>query len=716
MPDLLAVGNGLIGGGGITYTYTDFELTAAVGDGFIDAPGIDISLSAQTAILRVGTGTIGAGLPTLGFQDWSAELATAYGTIGTGDTQLRDIVRTLFPALSPSSRNFTPPEYALSKYKTINGAKSRRLWASQPGGGTLDLEFVNINDDDAESILASHDIARGAANDVILPDAVLWGAEGDLLAYMRSPGGQAWAFDGPPEVQSVKQGISTVRVKLAARRKQRFNSVGSLGSAFAVGAAPVDEIDPISFDDCDFAGRPPDEGASPPPGALWVSKLAASSAYTISDGAAAVEYGQFGNSYHVLKISGTGGTRIAVVKRNRAGGVLWQRISNIQSGPNYDFTDIKTLTNGNVVVLLGATGSFTATQRLLMFSSSGILLRSRQFDPNPGYAVGMRIKDQTAGQVWGAGGGIFGGSNHTFLLTVSLVDNSTFGDVSDYYRYSVTSPSGFTRRLANHDVRPLANGNLFMLATYNDSGNAPFYHCLELSPSGSTLVQVAAFQDSATVQLFGLATPFSDGSVILSNTLNRHLKIDSSFNQVWYKQAQLRGDGPMYPVLDSAENMYYASRSALGDGDPPTNWNTVGGSAFTGCAIEKIDKDFTSIAYSVWGNSGLGASSFAYLGTNSGIDLVNGRFIGCGTTGNNVYSHSLEIPTTSIALALSGGETAKVGTQYITTAPFAEPTLTVTRSVPTMSIASASVSYVSETWTFSDPGSTLAWNFYTTAP
>ena len=76
---------------------------------------------------------------------------------------------------------------------------------------------------------------------------------------------QAWSFDGPPEVQSVKEGISTVRVRLSARRKLRFESVGSIGSAFAIGAAFADEIDPMSFDDCDFIGRAPEEGPGATP-------------------------------------------------------------------------------------------------------------------------------------------------------------------------------------------------------------------------------------------------------------------------------------------------------------------------------------------------------------------------------------------------------------------------------------------------------------------
>lgn len=314
MSDLLAAGYIVIGGGGLTYTYTDFELTAEAGYITIDAPDLESGLSSQTMFPAVGYVTIGGGSANLSFKDWSAELATGYVTIGAGTTQLREVARVLFPALSPSSRNFTPPEYAVSKYKTMNGAKSYRLWASQPGGGVLDLEFVNLDDDDAERICAAHDLAKGSTNDLILPDEVLFGVEGDLLQYMKRavpsrttpaiswsgyaygtvlsnviPGipdslpdevfwynpsnlfykgqeissPQAWSFDGPPEVQSVKEGISTVRVRLSARRKLRFESVGSigLGAAFAVPATMVDEIDPGSFNDCDVIGPP----LPPPP-------------------------------------------------------------------------------------------------------------------------------------------------------------------------------------------------------------------------------------------------------------------------------------------------------------------------------------------------------------------------------------------------------------------------------------------------------------------
>ena len=314
MSNLLAAGYVVIGGGGLTYTYTDFELTAEAGYITIDAPDLESGLSSQTMFPAVGYVTIGGGSANLSFKDWSAELAAGYVTIGAGTTQLREVARVLFPALSPSSRNFTPPEYAVSKYKTMNGAKSHRLWASQPGGGVLDLEFVNLNDDDAERICAAHDLAKGSANDLILPDDVLFGVEGDLLQYIKRavpsrttpavswsgyaygtvlsnviPGipdslpdevfwynpsnlfykgqeissPQAWSFDGPPEVQSVKEGISTVRVRLSARRKLRFESVGSvgLGAAFAVPATMVDEIDPGSFNDCDVIGPP----LPPPP-------------------------------------------------------------------------------------------------------------------------------------------------------------------------------------------------------------------------------------------------------------------------------------------------------------------------------------------------------------------------------------------------------------------------------------------------------------------
>ena len=52
-------------------------------------------------------------------------------------------------------------------------------------------------------------------------------------------------------------------MRLSARRKLRFESVGSigLGAAFAVPATMVDEIDPGSFNDCDVIGPP----LPPPP-------------------------------------------------------------------------------------------------------------------------------------------------------------------------------------------------------------------------------------------------------------------------------------------------------------------------------------------------------------------------------------------------------------------------------------------------------------------
>jgi hypothetical protein len=296
-----------------------------------------------------------------------------------------------------------------------------------------------------------------------------------------------------------------------------------------------------------------------------------------------------------------------------------------------------------------------------MFSSSGTLLRNRSFDPNPGYALGLRIKNQASGQRWGRGGGVFGGSNHVFLLTISLADDATFGDISDYYTYSSVTPSGFTARRCD-DVRLLPSGNLFMLATYNGP-SAPKYHCLELSPSGSSLVRVAAFEDAGgSEQFFSFATPYSDGSIVLSSSSPRHLKIDSNFNQVWYKQARVNVGNEMYPVLDASQNMYLACRGALGDFSEPTGWTAANGVNWASGSIGKIDAGFTALAYSTWSDCGQGSAAFSYLGTNSGIDLANGRFIGCAENGNNVISHKIEMPTTVTALALSGGQVAKAGT------------------------------------------------------
>jgi hypothetical protein len=706
MSGALVTGDGTIGGGGLTYTYTTFELTAAIGDGTIDAPDIDISLSAQTLTTEVGYGAIGGGSANLAFDDWSAELVSGTGTIGTGNTQLREIVRALFPALSPSDRSFEPPEYAVSKYKTINGAKARRLWASQPGGGTLDLVFENVDDADAESILVAHDVAKGATNDVILPDEVLSGAEGDLLAYMRAPGGQAWSFDAPPEVESVKEGMSTVRVKLSGRRKVQFNSVGSVGGTFAVGAAPVDEIDPVSFDDCDFIGRPPEAGPNPAPGAVWVSKLAAGGSYAIGD-AGSVEYGAFGNSYHVVKLQNSG-TRVAVIKRNRAGSILWQRVSAAMAGlGSTHFFEIKQLSSGNVLVFVPHQNYGDTNQRLLLFSSSGILLRSRTFEL--AWPMGVTIANVATARVWGFTS-VFA-TDKTFLLTLSIKDDATFGDQIAFYDYASITPSGFSANQSEIDVRPLANGNIFMLTSYV-SGGVRKHHCIELSGNGGTIAQVAAFIDSPSERKFSQATPYSDGSVVLTATgTNQALKIDSGFNQVWYKAVTIPGDGPIRTLLDSSENMYYAARTSTGGGAAPPGW-----SGTLGASVQNINIGFTSVAYSTWIlNEGIG-SSYAFLGTNSGIDLANARFIGCSGSGNNVTSHSISVPATSVTLSLSGGQTAQVGTQFSIAAPTAEATYTVARSVPTMAVASRALTYVSETWTFTDPGSTLAWDFFATAP
>lgn len=434
-------------------------------------------------------------------------------------------------------------------------------------------------------------------------------------------------------------------------------------------------------------------GVSP----LWVSKMASGGSYTIGE-CGTIEYDLSGNSYHVLEVNNAG-LRVAIVKRDPDGDVIWQRVSDPFVGGGSYFFDMKNLSNGNLIIYHARVGLADSRQRLFMFSSGGTLLRSRTLTMDV-WPWGSRIRsDELSAQIWGGDQGILGASvSNPLLLTVSIADNSTFGDLISFYNYDISGTNGYCR-----DVRQLSNGNLIMVATYSDGGSVT--DCLELATDGSSLVRNARFTVGGGAQDFRHALPYSDGSVVLIST-NRALKINNLFNEVWHRNVTLPGDGPMYPIMDSFENMCYASRSGAGaDGADLTGF--VGD---PGCNVQKVSSDFTSVYYATAGNNGMGSSAYAYLGTNSGFDLANGRFIGCSGNGNNVACHNTVIPLTN--LPLSGGQTASFKSSYAITAPTDVISPTITRSVPSVTIASITPSYISETWSFSDPGVNLSWDLF----
>lgn len=120
-----------------------------------------------------------------------------------------------FPTLQPTSRNFDPGNYPVKTFQAQSGAEIRILYGSKRVKQSLSLSYENITDSQAEQFVTHFDDVLGTYETFSLPSAVRagWGATASTLDAVA---GAAWRYDNPPEITSVKPGISTVQVSLVA--------------------------------------------------------------------------------------------------------------------------------------------------------------------------------------------------------------------------------------------------------------------------------------------------------------------------------------------------------------------------------------------------------------------------------------------------------------------------------------------------------------------
>ena len=128
-----------------------------------------------------------------------------------------------FPALSPTARQYTAPEWATNFMDSQAGTTTRRLWGDRPARAQLTLTFSNISDAETAEIMQCHYDAKGACDEIRLTNPTMGsGGSGsgicdDTLSNLiqLSSGDHRWHFAerGAVSVQSVGLGISTVTCK-----------------------------------------------------------------------------------------------------------------------------------------------------------------------------------------------------------------------------------------------------------------------------------------------------------------------------------------------------------------------------------------------------------------------------------------------------------------------------------------------------------------------
>lgn len=185
------------------FTLTGFNLTTTQGRALQATTGTFL-FTGQNATLRIKNGRLVA---TRGF----------FGLTGY-DIVTQYLASTALPSLRPTKREFVPPTHSINTTKSINGLTYRRMFASTPSGAELRLTYENLPEADANTLLTLYDTAQGTYRSLTLPEATMAGAEPALQAYLNLNGtDQKWTFAGPPTLESIAPGVSTVTLALRSR-------------------------------------------------------------------------------------------------------------------------------------------------------------------------------------------------------------------------------------------------------------------------------------------------------------------------------------------------------------------------------------------------------------------------------------------------------------------------------------------------------------------
>lgn len=120
-----------------------------------------------------------------------------------------------FPSLVPTSRSFSAGDWPVKKYKAISGAEIRILFGNKRTNMQLSLSYDNITDSEAELFLDHYNEVRGTFSTFRFTDSNPKGGwEGNADALGAAAWGNSWRYEGPPQVQQVRPGISSVTVNL----------------------------------------------------------------------------------------------------------------------------------------------------------------------------------------------------------------------------------------------------------------------------------------------------------------------------------------------------------------------------------------------------------------------------------------------------------------------------------------------------------------------
>jgi hypothetical protein len=131
----------------------------------------------------------------------------------------------LFPEIVPSQVQFKPAKYIITEHYAQSGEVELQLWADSNAGATLQLDYSNISDTTAETVMSLWDSVYGTYKFLRIPMAVLSGVKQELAEYMLKGGDKAkWFFAEAPKWEGRLKGYGDLKVALVSKTPNLYPS------------------------------------------------------------------------------------------------------------------------------------------------------------------------------------------------------------------------------------------------------------------------------------------------------------------------------------------------------------------------------------------------------------------------------------------------------------------------------------------------------------
>lgn len=123
------------------------------------------------------------------------------------------------PDITPSSLDFTAPQYPVKPSISLSGVTSRQIFGNRASNATISAEFQNIKNSVAAELCNTWKQSIGNLLSVEIPGIFFDGSSPGLAVFMADGGDAlAWHFSEPPTVRRSAPGYSTVSIRLEATR------------------------------------------------------------------------------------------------------------------------------------------------------------------------------------------------------------------------------------------------------------------------------------------------------------------------------------------------------------------------------------------------------------------------------------------------------------------------------------------------------------------